>query len=533
MMTSITTKSILNQVEDIFLSPVKVAPASKPLKILIVGAEVSPYAHVGGVSRALGHLSKALVKQGQDCRVFMPKFGMIDEEKYPMRMVYEGLKVPTSHPESPYLICNVKMHQASGRAPVYFLENQEYYELRANVYGYQDDPTRWALLSRGVLEFLACCSDWVPDVVEAVDWQAGAIPNHLRSTFAKNEKLFPVATVFSIHNLNFQGMFDYKNVSELNFDDGQSPIENFFSERLYWQNFMRRGIMYADLVNTVSPNYAKEILRPQYGEGLDKLLTEVRGKLFGILNGIDYEEFNPATDKFLKANFDVRSLEKRGKNKLTLQGEFDLKQDETLPLLATWGRFVEQKGIDLMFDVLPPLLRDFEVQFVVVGGGEGKYLDFFRQLQKDFPKKVGIHLMADFTLPRLLMAGADLILFPSKFEPCGLVQMEGMRYGAIPIVRATGGLTDTVEDFDPEKKTGVGFVFKDFDKWAFFAQIVRALEVYRHKEIWRALQKRAMLQDNSWEQRALEYLELFQKATDLHKKKLMDEGRIERIEDET
>lgn len=526
------TKSILNQVEDILLTSTKIAPLQKPLKVLIVGAEVSPYAHVGGVSRVLGHLSKALLKLGIDVRVFMPKFGLIDEEKYPMQMIYEGLEVPTGHPDTPHLICNVKMHQTKGRATVYFLENQEYYELRANVYGYQDDPTRWALLSRGVLEFLSCCSDWVPDVIDAIDWQAGAIPNLLKTNLSKDSNLYNIATVFSIHNLNFQGMFDYKNVTELNFDDGQSPIENFFSDRLYWQNFMRRGIMYADLVNTVSPSYAKEILRPKYGEGLDKLLTEVRGKLSGILNGIDYEEFNPATDKLLAANFDVYSLEKRGQNKLALQGEFDLKRDEAIPLLATWGRLTEQKGVDLMFDVLPPLLRDFEVQFVVVGGGEGKYLDFFRQLQKNFPEKVGTHLMADFTLPHLLMGGADFILFPSKFEPCGLVQMEGMRYGAIPIVRATGGLTDTVEDFDPEKDQGFGFVFSDFDKWAFFAQIVRALEVYRHKEIWRSLQKRVIQQDNSWEGRALDYLKLFQKAKDIHQKELLEEGRVEKVADE-
>lgn len=526
-------KSILDQVEDLLLTSPKIAPLQKPLKVLIVGAEVSPYAHVGGVSRVLGHLSKALNKLGCDARVFMPKFGLIDEEKYPMQMIYEGLRVPTGDASHPDLICNVKIHQPPDRAPIYFLENQEYYELRANVYGYQDDPTRWALLCRGVLEFLSQNNqNWLPDVIDAIDWQAGAIPNWLRTSLSKNPHLFKIATVFSIHNLQYQGNFDHRNVSELNSDDGQSPIENPFSERLFWQNFMRRGIMYADMVNTVSPTYAKEILKPAYGENLDRLLTEVRGKLFGILNGIDYEEFNPATDKILKTNFDVYSLNKRVENKLALQNEFDLKQDPEIPLLCTWGRLTEQKGVDLMFDVLPPLLRDFEVQFIVVGGGEGKYLDFFRKLQKDFPQKVGTHLMSDFTLPRLLIGGADLAVFPSKFEPCGLVQMEAMRYGAIPIVRATGGLADTVADFDPQKNKGWGFVFSDFDRWTFFAQIVRALEIFRHKDLWLTLQKRAMQQDNSWEKRAQDYLKLFQKAKDLHQMGLLKEGRVERVEND-
>lgn len=529
-----TTRSILSQVEDILLAPARIATA-QPLKVLIVGPEVSPYANVGGVSRVLAHLAKALVKKGHDARVFMPKFGMIDEEKYELKMVYENLKVPTGDEKTPELICNVKMHQAAGHAPVYFLENQEYYELRANVYGYNDDPIRWTLLSRGVLEFLKFASNpplvdggWKPDIIHANDWQIGSLPNFLKTTYAKDEKLLKLATLFTIHNLSYQGMFDHKNITELNNDDGRSPIASLFSDRLSWQNFMRRGIMYADMINTVSKTYAKEILKEEFGEGLNKLLTEVRAKLFGVVNGIDFEDFNPATDKLIAGNFDVYSLPKRIENKLALQEEFDLEVNEKIPLLGHVGRLEMQKGLDLTVEVLRPLLRDFNVQFIAVGGGDGDIVGMFRQLQKEFPEKVGTHLMLDFNLSHLVFAGADMMVFPSRFEPCGIVQMEAMRYGAIPIVRATGGLADTVCDFNPETDTGFGFVFKDFDAWAFFAQIVRALEIYRHKETWESLIKRAMAQDNSWEARADDYIKLYRKAIHLRTEQLVEEGEIER-----
>lgn len=530
-------KSIFDQVENILLAPTRVA-AKKPLKILIVGPEVSPYANVGGVARVLGFLSRALIKLGHDVRLLMPKFGFIDEEKYPMELVVEKLKVPTGQKEPNFLVCNVKTHTTPGGAPVYFLENMEYYEKRANVYGYSDDPIRWALLSRGALEFLrsfdlpAGRQSWHPDVIHANDWQSGYIPNWLRTNFSKDEKLLSVATLFTIHNLHFQGIFDHRNISELDFDDGKSPIEPFFSERLLKQNFMRRGIMYADVVNTVSKTYAKEILTPAFGEHLDRLLTEVRSKLFGVLNGIDYEEFNPATDKLIPVNYDLYSLEKRAKNKLALQEEFDLTQDEKIPVIGFEGRLEEQKGLDLIAEIAWPLLRDFDVQFVIVGGGDNKYLEIFRKLQRDFPDKVGAHLMPDFTLPRLIFSGSDIMLFPSRFEPCGIVQMEAQRYGAIPVARKVGGLADTVEDFNPEENTGTGFVFKDFDRWAFFAQVVRALEVYHHKEIWRELQKRAMQKAFSWEGRAKDYVTLYKKAIHLHTEKLIEEGRIERAEEE-
>jgi starch synthase len=493
----------------------------KPLKVLFVTAESYPYAIVGGLGMVVFSLTRALKKIGVDCQIFMPKYGSINEKKYKMEMVLEGLKVPTGGEGEP-LICNVKKHIFSeSGVPVYFLENMEYYEKRSNVYGYSDDPTRFALLSRGVLEFFIKSqrfpsifsekTHWLPDVINCADWHTGALPDYLKNVYKGEPVLSKIKTIFSIHNLIFQGVFDHRFVSQMDFDDGKSPIAPFFSEKLGKQNFMRRGIIYSDIVNTVSETYVQEIMTPEYGEKLDELLKEVRTKVFGILNGLDYEEMNPATDKLLPFNFSISNLKKRTKNKTHLQKEFNLECLPNKPLLGMVTRLDEQKGIDLLFPILEILLTEFDCQFVVVGGGEGKYRSFFEEIAKKFPKKVGCHLMSDFNLSRHIFAGCDIFLMPSRFEPCGITQMEAMRYGAIPVVRKTGGLADTVEDFDPRTNSGTGFVFEKFSSHAFFGAIVRALEAYKRKIVWQNLIKRAMLANFSWEASAQKYLNLYKK----------------------
>lgn len=506
------------------------------LKILIIASEVSPYASVGGLSRVVAHLSRSLLSMDQDVRLFMPKFGLIDEEKYRTETVLEGLEVPTGatgEGEEPFLTCNVKSYTppAGVGAPIYFLENMEYYEKRANVYGYSDDPLRWALFSRGILEYLKR-SDWVPDVVHGNDWQTGYFSNYLRTVYAKEKKLLAAATLFTAHNLSYQGMFDHRSVSEMDFDDGRSEIASFFETRLRMQNFLRRGLIYSDVVTTVSETYSREIMTPEFGEGLDKLLLELRTKVFGITNGIDYDEYNPETDQILVSNYDASSLQDRLPNKLALQKEFGLKEDPEIPVVSVVGRMEPQKGYDLAAEVLGPLLRNFNLQFVAVGGGDLNIAEAFRYLKNTFPDKVAIHLLPNFTLPRLVFAGSDIMLFPSRFEPCGLVQMEAMRYGAVPIVRAVGGLNDTVEDFNPKTGTGVGFVFKDFDKWQFFAQIVRALEVFSHKNLWEGLVERGMKKDFSWKASAKKYLEAYQKALHFRKQLLVAEGQVSPLDGE-
>jgi len=476
-------------------------------------AEVYPYVSVGGLGMAISSLSKALKKMGLDVRIFMPKYALVDERKYHLDMVFRGLKVTTDEiiEEKRMLICNVKRYLPPDfGVPVYFLENREYYEKRSNVYGYSDDPIRFTLLSRGALEFLRQ-SDWVPDIVNCADWHTGALPNYLKTTYKNDPKLNKIKTLFSIHNLYHQGVFDHRFVSELDFDDGKSPIAAFFSGELLKQNFMKRGIIYSDFVNTVSENYSREILTKEYGEGLDALLKEVRTKLFGILNGIDYQELNPAMDKMIATNFNLSTLRKRAENKIQLQKEFGLEVSSETPIIGMVARLDEQKGIDLLFPILETLISEFDCQFVIVGGGEPKYRSFFEEMNKKYPKKVGCHLMSDFTLARHVFAGSDLFLIPSKFEPCGITQMEAMRYGAIPIVRKTGGLADTVENFDPIKNTGTGFVFEKFHHYSLLGALIRALETYKHKKVWEGLVRRAMKSDFSWDASAKKYFQLYKK----------------------
>jgi len=501
-------KTLIRALEDLIVE----SPRNK-LKILIVAAEAAPYVTVGGFSSVIGYLSKELVKIGYDVRIFMPKFGLINEDAYKMDMVIEGLKVPTDDEGDPYLICNVKKHESEKNGvTAYFLENQEYYEVRANVYDYADDATRWALLSRGVLEFIKK-GGFVPDIIHTNDWHTGLVSNYLETAYKKDPVLSKIATVFTIHNLSFQGQYiDLYNFSELDFDDGKSSISPFFDERLKKLNCMKRGILYSDVVNTVSKTYAKEILTPDFGNGLDRLLLEVKEKLFGIVNGIDYTEFDPATDNLIEQNYDIRSLDLRVKNKAALQKEFDLPIRSDVPVLGFVGRLDNMKGVGMMVNVLWHIIKNFDVQFVQVGGGDTGLTEDLHRLRNEYPDKVGIYPYPNFTLPRLMFSGCDMILYPSRFEPCGIVQIEAMRYGAIPIVREVGGLADTVEKFDISTGKGTGFAFKDFNEFSLYGEIVRGLETYKNKNAWKMLQKNALKADFSWKYSAKEYEKLYEIA---------------------
>ena len=501
--------------------------AITPLKILVVGAEAAPYATVGGFSSVLAYLSRELKSLGHDVRLFIPKFGFIDEEEHKIEMLTEGLRVPTDDENNTELMCNIKYTKDKYGVTTYFLENKEYYEKRANVYSYVDDPTRFALLSRGTLEFIRT-EEFVPDVIHTNDWHTGLLADYLKTAYKKDPILKDISTVFTIHNLRYQGNFDHKNVSELDYDDGKSTIASFLDPRLNTQNFMRRGILYNDAVNTVSKTYSREILTPEYGEGLDPLLMELKGKVFGIVNGLDYDEFNPATDNLVEHPFDIDSLEERDKNKACLQREFGLPEDENALLLGFVGRLDYQKGVDLIVNTLRHVFADYNVQFVEVGGGDHSLTKMVKDLKRDFPEKVGIHPLANFTLPRMVFAGSDCILYPSRFEPCGIVQIEAMRYGAIPIVRKVGGLADTVRNFDTLKGTGNGFVFKNFDEYSLFGQIARVYELYKNKKVWRKLQRNAMKSDYSWKHSAREYVKLYERAISF---KNRDDQHMHRVED--
>ena len=491
-------------------------------RVLFVATDAMPYVKAGGLGAVMYALPRALKKMGYDARVFIPKYAGIDQDRFPMEMNLEGLKVPTGSDGSmenqpKELICNIKSFNPSKHKDAdnfkgvftYFLENREYYEQRSNIYGYNDDAVRWALLSRGVLEFLKKDKSWMPDIIVSSDWQTGFLCNYLRTEYKDDQDLNSIASVFMIHNLYYQGMFNHRFVSELDYDDGQSPIPSFYDPRLLKINGMRRGIIYSDIITTVSQNYAREIMTENYGELLDGLLREKKSRVYGILNGIDYEEYNPETDKFLAHNYSIKNIDIRKKNKAELQSRFGLEVDDKKFLIGIVSRFYEQKGFDLLFSIGDVLLKELDIQFAIQGEGDGKYMGFFQDFEKRYPGRIGTNLKFDQILPHLVFSGSDGFLVPSKFEPFGLTQIEAMRYGSIPIVRRTGGLADTVEDFDAAENTGTGFVFNDFDSSALLISIIRAYENFRNKKVWIEIQKRAMSQDFSWDESAREHSRIF------------------------
>lgn len=489
----------------------KLSLKPKGLKILFLGCEAAPFVKVGGLGEVMSSLPKALRDLGHDARIMIPNYSSISKEKFPMEMYMEGLTI-TSGREEHQISCNVKVATANDSdVPSYFIENMEYFEQRGNVYGYDDDAARFAVFSRAALEFVRQNKEWTPDVIVSADWQGGLIPNLMKTEYKNDLIISNIASVFCIHNLHFQGMFDHNFINELDYDDGRSVIPAIDDPRLLKINFMRRGILFADVINTVSPNYAQEITTPEYGELLDGLLAERRSRLSGILNGIDYTSNDPLSSPYVEHKYSVKKIKDRQKNKTVLQRKFNLEEEQRTPLVAIVSRITEQKGMDLVTETIVPLLDNFKFQFIILGSGDSKYLGFFAELEKKYAQ-VATHLSFDNTLPHVVYSGADIVLVPSRFEPSGLTQMEAMRYGALPLVRKTGGLADSVIDYNENNKEGTGFVFERYDKYAFFGAFVRALETYKHPAEWIALQKRAMTTDFSWKKSAKEYVSLFKKS---------------------
>lgn len=502
----------------------KLFKSKSKLKILFVGSEAAPFAMVGGLAAVMYSLPKALERLGHDARVFIPRYLNIDPEVYNLELIHEHLKVPTGNTEeASHLICNVRKfipHRSEDPVTTYLLENHEYYEQRANVYGYADDPKRWALLSRGVLEFLKVNDEWRPDIIVGADWQTGYMFNYLKTEYKDDAILREISSLLALHNLSYQGMFNHKFVQEMDYDDGHSPVPAFENPRLAKINALRRGITYADAICTVSENYAKEVLTKEFGEGLEDLLKEKQGVLTGILNGIDVDGWNPKNDAHIPFPFDASKLEKRGKNKKALQERFNLTVTDDAFVVGVVSRLNKQKGLSLFTPIVQTLLDELPMQLVLVGEGDNEMMTTFQELQASNPGKVGLHLKFDSALPHLIFAGADAVLVPSKFEPCGLTQLEAMRMGAVPIVRKTGGLADSVQDFDPNTNSGTGFVFEKFDSSSLLIAIIRAFENFRDKEKWSSLQVRAMDQDFSWDASAKKYVDLFSRLIEVHSKRL-------------
>lgn len=486
------------------------------MKILMVTAEAAPFVRVGGLSQVIYFLSKELIKQGHDVRIFMPKYGII-KETFKTKQVAANLEIPFGKLNKNKVICNVRLNQRKKKSsPTYFLENREYYELRANVFDYKDDHLRFLLLSRGCLEWLSLEQQkkdgWKPDIIHCHDWHTGYLIDEIRRNPRYSKTFSKTPTLYTVHNFKYQGNTNFKHQSPQKQDEGKALLNTTEEYKLINQNPLLRGLLYADWINTVSKSHVLEVMTHEYGEGLEKIITKVKGKFSGILNGLDNKEFNPSTDPFLENNYSINSIEKRTPNKTELQKTFNLPENKDIFLLGFVGRLSKQKGLDILIPVVEKFLEEFQAQFVFLGSGGGEYKNQLVRLQEKFPDNVSIHLYPDFKLPRKIFSGADAILIPSIFEPGGIVALESMRYGAVPIVRKTGGLADSVINFNLQTKIGNGFVFKQFSRWSLFATLIKAITIYQQPSLWKQLAINAMKSDFSWKVTASEYGNLYQRV---------------------
>ena len=400
------------------------------------------------------------------------------------------------------------MAEGRGEVPVYLVQNGRHFE-REHIYGYADDGERFILFCRAALEMCRALG-WAPDVVHCNDWHTGVVPNWLQTIYKDDPFFADTASIFTIHNLAYQGIFDehllwLAGIAEYGF------LYPSIADFAHQVNLMARGILFADAITTVSERYAKEILSAEYGERLDPLLRDRQDRLFGILNGIDQEELDPRTDPYLAANFGLEMLDRRAENKAALQRAAGLPVEPDVPLIGMVGRLSGQKGLDILAPVLDALLHQ-RAQLVVLGTGDEHYHHLLRQVEQAHPGRAKAFLTFDTPLAQLVYGGSDVFLMPSRYEPCGLGQMIAMRYGNVPVVRATGGLADTVQDWEPATGEGNGFRFDRYVGLDLFAALVRALETYKYPAAWRQLQLRGMQGDFSWPRSAGKYLDVYNLA---------------------
>jgi glycogen/starch synthases, ADP-glucose type len=484
--------------------------SEQPLKVLILAAEIVPFAKAGGLADIVGALPKALQAFGHDVRLVMPRYRQVKSPHFQITEMFEAVSVPMG---SYTVQVGVAKAEIGDHIPVYMIDAPRFFD-RENIYGYTDDGERFILFCRAALEAVRAL-DWSPDVVHCNDWHTGIVPNWLHTIYRDDPFFSHTASVYTIHNLAYQGIFGYR-LLEVAGVAANGFVYPQIAELANVVDIMGRGILFADAVTTVSERYAQEILTPTFGEKLDHMLRSRRDRLFGILNGVDYQEYDPLNDRFLQKDYDAQTLDKRSVNKIALQESAHLPVRLDVPVLGMISRLADQKGLDLLMQIMQPLLSQ-GVQFVLSGVGEQRYHEQFQSLMTRYPDQVSVFLTFNAEIEHHIYAGSDMFLMPSRFEPCGLGQMIAMRYGSVPIVRQVGGLADTVQEYNPVSGEGNGFVFKNYDAWEFFAAIVRALTLFPHKEIWQTLQLHGMAADHSWSASAQRYVEVYHNAIGYHK----------------
>lgn len=468
-------------------------------KILFVGSEGVPFAKSGGLADVMGALPKAVVSEAYSVSVIMPLYKSV-ESAYRDELEFVGqIEVPLAWRRQYAGLYRCVRNKIT----YYFIDNKRYFE-RDSFYGYYDDGERFAYFSKAVLQCLPLLDEF-PDIIHCNDWQTALIPVYLKAAFVKTPQYDKIRTVFTIHNIEYQGKFDSYILGDVvGLEETHRSLLSFDGAL----NYMKGAIVSCDALTTVSPSYAEEITYPFYGRRLESIIKENEYKLYGIRNGIDTEIFDPATDPDLEVNYDVDTIDKKAINKLALQKQLGLELRREVPIIGMVTRMADHKGLDLVMSIFDELVSK-DIQFVILGTGEARYENFFKTKANQYPQKVVAVMAFSGSLANRIYAGSDMFLMPSISEPCGLSQMIALRYGTIPVVRQTGGLADSVFSFSPVTKEGNGITFATVNAHDMLWAINRGLEYYSSKELWGKLMENALNSENSWEEPAKKYKEIY------------------------
>jgi starch synthase len=478
--------------------------------IAFAASECVPFSKTGGLADVVGALPRALAGLGHRVTVYLPRY---KQTKLPQaRTVVQSITVPF---DDRYRFCSVLDGGQQAGVQFYFIEYPPYFD-RDALYGtplgdYSDNAERFALYSRAVLEASKILG--VPDTFHCHDWQSALVPILLRTLYAEDPAFGSVSAVLTIHNIGYQGLFPPDILPLL-----MLPWDLFTIDKLEFYgkvNFLKGALTFSDFITTVSKKYSQEIQTSEFGFGLEGVLRGRSSTVTGILNGVDYSEWSPATDKFIAAKYSADDLGGKAKCKQDLLAQFGIAgADLTLPVIGIVSRFAAQKGFDLISQVADRLARE-DMVIVALGTGDKEYEDLFRRLNKQFPQKFAVKVAYDNTIAHKIEAGADMFLMPSRYEPCGLNQIYSLKYGTVPVVRATGGLDDTIEPWDPRTGKGTGFKFTDYTGEALLATIRAALQAYRDQPGWHKLMRIGMSKDFSWTASANEYVKVYERARQL------------------
>ena len=483
---------------------------AESLNVLFLSPEAAPFAKTGGLADVAGSLPKALKGVGCDIRVAMPYYRMAKKGDFTVSLLYEDVEIPLF---GEVLKGDIFLTEADGRVPLYLINKDEYFD-REYLYGtpkgdYFDNVERFVYFSR--MAFLLCKKlNFQPHVFHCNDWQTGLVPAYLKTMYTEDPFFSGTSSLFTIHNIAYQGIFHEKKLEVTGL-----PRDVYHPGGIeYWGkiNFLKAGIVFSDIINTVSHRYSREIQTPEFAYGLEGVLRHRSDDLYGVLNGADYREWNPKTDPLIAANYDENDLSGKAKCKEDLLAGFNLPRSlNKLPILGVISRLADQKGFDLLAESMKGLMR-MDLGFVLLGRGDERYHQLFERIAKEYPKKAGIKIAYDNTLAHKIEAGSDIFLMPSRYEPCGLNQMYSLKYGTVPLVRATGGLDDTIQDYNPKTGEGTGFKFQSYSPRDFLDTVRKALAVYRDGERWEKLMIRGMKADFSWQRAAREYVNLYGRA---------------------